>query len=238
MNTTRRHIHYWLAPTIVTLVFIFIYFYNWWGLSEVLAPRFNREFGIVENLQLAILVAIGIKAVKCFKYAQLTILKWLFAIVVLGTIVLFLEEIDYGLHFFDLAAGKSQTDILVERQQHNTIRNIHNQGSLTSVLKMTGYVVIAILFVIIPLLSQKLFRKDALIHLLLPSKWMIATIAAMFICNQVALYLSNSLTLINDSLSGNFSEFEETFTYYIFWLYITELLNTFRAAQANSYTSK
>lgn len=212
-------------PTSITLFCIFTYFFNLFGLSHWIAHPINREFGVAENLQLLLLVAIFVLAIKGIKLNRARQARLGFKFLACITVILLLEEIDYGLHYWDYFSLENTGNVAVmDIDYSKEVRNLHNNGDVTSISKMLSYVLIVTLFVVIPLASPAMHRYAPSLKYLSPSRMMIATAACLLIVNHVALYLYRNYEHSNQALNGNISEFEEIMTYYIFFLYIRELV--------------
>ena len=218
----RQHFFYWILPSVVTLSCTLIYFYNLFGLEDFIAPRLNREFGLIENIQLVLLILIFITALKGVRLRRDKIEKYGFLAIAILTAWIFLEEIDYGLHYYDYLTGKDQiTKVVVFDKE---VRNIHNNGPMQNLFKLTAYGIIALFFVVLPFLSEKHRRKYPLLNLISPSKLMIAPATCMLILNQIALYLYHQFNTPTSALTANVSEFEEIMIYYILLLYFREIV--------------
>ena len=218
----KKHFIYWILPSIVTLSCTLIYFYNLFGLEDFIAPRVNREFGLIENIQLLLLILIFITALKGFHTRTEKIEKYGFMLVAILTAWMFLEEIDYGLHYYDHLTGKQEiTKVVVFDKE---VRNIHNNGPMQNLFKLTAYGVIIIFFVIFPLLPPRYKQRYPVLNFLSPSKLIITTATSLLILNQIALYLYKKYNTPTSALTANVSEFEEIMIYYIVFLYLREIV--------------
>src|SRR5215213_6976198 len=221
----KNHLIYWILPSVVTLSCILFFFLDWFGLSELMAPEINREFGVVENLQLVILILIFICSIKGIRKRETKIEKYGYLFVAAVTSFVFLEEIDYGLHYYDYFTGKSKEGITRVAVFHHKIRNIHNEGKITlNLFKLASYAVIVACFVVLPLLPATVKKRFSLLSYFAPSRFIVTTAISLLVLNQIALYLYKNYDYSNPSLNNNVSEFEELMTYYIIWLYIRELI--------------
>jgi hypothetical protein len=191
-----------------------MYFFNFFGLSQFIASEQNREFGVLEHLQLALILVIFFIAVKAYKRKETKPEKYLFAFVAALSFFFLLEEIDYGLHYFELFS---------DNPPQPQIRNFHNNGSITSVFKMTAYVVIVVFFLLLPLVPNSTRRKFPFLEYISPSKKIITTAICLFLINEAAFYFQRQNLHVNRALDGNTSEFEEFMTYYVVMLYILEM---------------
>jgi hypothetical protein len=221
----KKHLLYWILPSVVTLSCIVLFYLDWFGLSELMAPEINREFGIVENLQLIILLLILVYSIKGIRKRETKIEKYGYVFVAAATAFVFLEEIDYGLHYYDYLVGKTNEGITKVAVFDRKIRNIHNEGKITlNVFKLASYALIITCFVILPLLPATLKKRFLLVKYFAPSRFIVTTAISLLVLNQIALYLYKHYDYSNPSLNNNVSEFEELMTYYIFFLYIREMI--------------
>jgi uncharacterized membrane protein YozB (DUF420 family) len=191
-----------------------LYFFNFLGLSSLIASEENRELGILEHLQLILILIIFVIAVRAIKTKDNKIEKYIFIFISAFTLFFFLEEIDYGLHYLEWFS---------DNPPKPEIRNIHNNGSITSVFKMTAYVVIVVFFVILPFLPKRIKLRFPFLEYISPSKQVITTTICLFLINELAFYLNRQEFHSNRSLDGNTSEFEEFMTYYLVMLYVWEM---------------
>ena len=230
MNNLKEHIVHWISPSFVVGTCMYIYFFDTLGMSHLIAPEYNREFGLIENIQLLIILAIIFVSCKKLTKAKTKSIKLVFALILVGSIFIFLEEIDYGLHYYDYFIGKSNEQISIESLNKTSIRNIHNQGNLLQYIKSLAYISLG-LIVVIPIILKRLNYSNKYLNYIVPQHYFIYTILSMTFITRAALYIDEFLK-DNDinSLNSNVSEFEEVFIYYIVFLYILEkstLLLTF-----------
>jgi asparagine N-glycosylation enzyme membrane subunit Stt3 len=218
----KKHFIYWILPSSFTLACTLIYFYNLFGLEDFIAPKINREFGLIENVQLLLLILIFLRAIKGIRTREAKIEKYGFLLVAIVTAFMILEEIDYGLHYYDYLTGKPQiTQVVIFDKK---VRNIHNNGPMQNLFKLTAYGIIIIFFVIFPLMPLRFKEKHAVLNFLSPSRFIISTAVCLLILNQIALYLYHKYNSPTRSLTANVSEFEEIMIYYIVLLYISEMV--------------
>jgi len=224
-NNFKTHFIYWILPSVVTLCCILIFYLNLFSLSEFIAPELNREFGIVENIQLLLLLMIFFLAVKGARTHKVKIEKYAYIAVAVATAFIFLEEIDYGLHYYDILTGRNKDNVTAIEVFDTKVRNFHNnQNNVLNIMKLISYAIIIIFFVLLPLLPDKLKQKYPLLGYLSPSRFIVITAFCLLVLNQLALYLYKNFDYSNASLNANVSEFEEIMTYYIIFLYIREMV--------------
>lgn len=214
MKDFKTHFIYWILPGVVTLVCILLYFFNFFRSSAVISPAFNREFGVLENLQLMVLTVIAALSIKAIGKKEDKYEKYIFTAITVLSVFLLLEEIDYGLHYYELLTGQ---------QQNISTRNVHNNGKITGWFKMSSYIFLVLFFVLFPFISRYTKDRFPFLYYISPSNKIITTLICLVLLNQLAFYFYKQDIHTNRSLDGNVSEFEELLTYYIVLLYIREL---------------
>jgi len=222
-----------VLPAVMSLVLIGMYFSGQTYLQNLVAPTMktmplfsSREFGMLEMLQNFLLLYICFYTIRCFLAASNVSIKVFALMLTILAVFTLLEEIDYGAHFFEYMGGQHRS-LDVE----NWDRNWHNKigsGGVQNVSYMKMAVNVAILagFVLGPLLLGN--SRNPVIRILVPSKWMIATVVLIVLLSQLAHWLDDAGHGVIDGVAGNLylniSEFRELNMYYLFLLY-TALLN-------------
>lgn len=218
-------------PALINLLVIGLYFSGVKKAQELIAPSIEwmpwdswREFGIVEQLQnIYLLIAIILLTAAAIKNT-LPLVKTAFFLSVFATLFVFLEEIDYGLHFHDLITGQPSE---VE------VRNWHNQRTLgekqnVRYFKPVADALVILWFVVFPLASNKVSYLP--IKSIIPSRWFIAGLAVAYIASRFAHYFSGlglgEIDGVSGGLKGNISEFREASIFYLYMLYALQLYNT------------
>ncbi len=226
-NQMKKHLVYWLAPAAVMLIYIFVYFFDIFGLSYLMAPAFNREFGIIENTQALTIVAIGFVCLKGFNYWE-KLVKFFFRIGLFTSVFIFLEEIDYGLHYYDWFIGKP-TEVIVEEYKSG-VRNLHNSFGLTEVFKKGVYVFLAFICLLAAkpkrFLNFSWFKKfqSVIPNRFRPDSYLALTVLLIPLISQLAFFIKRNLEVKSEVLKWNTSEFEETLIYYAIFLYVYQVL--------------
>ncbi len=221
-----------IIPACFNLLLLGLYYSGNASLQYLVAPQIEwmhhrswREFGLLEMLQnaflLAIIVLFSVAAWR--RHEQLE--KAFFLIGAAIMLFLFLEEIDYGIHYYEFFSGQQAA---IDNQSRN-LHNIQIDGrSLGGRLKKLANLVMIIWFVIVPLLASR-FRLGPLQNLV-PWRWFIAGFALSLLFSSLAHYLDDQgLDLIHGvegALKRNISEFREASTYYLYLLYALQLLRT------------
>ena len=216
-----------VIPASVMALMIALYFSGVHSLQQIVAPTIAglspnswREFGLVELLQdFCLLSVIGILLLAAYNKKG-TVDGLLFFLGVLIFTFLFLEEIDYGIHFYEFFVGADSGV---------TVRNWHNQETdgEQNVKRFKQMVdgVMFLVFIVLPLVKNKI--PIPFIRNIAPSRWFIAGFAVILLGAQIAHLLEDNgmgtIQGIEGNLSGNISEFRELGTYYFYVLYALQL---------------
>ena len=216
-----------VIPASVMALLIGLYFSGVHSLQQIVAPTIAglspnswREFGLLELLQnFCLLSVIGILSLAAYNKKG-TVDGLLFFLGVLVFIFLLLEEIDYGIHFYEFFVGQ---------ESEVTIRNWHNQKTdgEQNVKRFKKLVdgVMFLVFIVLPLVKNKI--PIPFIRNIAPSRWFIAGFAAIILAAKIAHLLDDQgmgiIQGTEGNLSGNISEFRELGTYYFYVLYALAL---------------
>ncbi len=215
MRSNRQlHQTYWILPLIVSTVLVLLNYSGVPILTGIISPDVNREFGLLENLQLLLIFFCLYYSVKALKRKDHFLEKLMFGGFSLFFLWLFLEEIDYGIHYYEYFFKNAEEDKTI-------LRNLHNQGENKFYLRQASYVVMALLFVILPLLRDRI--NQPLIKHFIPNKWIVSTFLVYLFVGRLSRWLPMLGMPVNESLRGNHQEFEELVLYYIILLMVYEL---------------
>ena len=223
--SVKEHMYYWLIPMLVLGISMIFYFSRIPVLVNIICPQGNCEWGFLENLQLLVIVAILVVSVIGFFRKRELVLKWLFGFIAVFAIFVFLEEIDYGEHFAQLLAGAQGEDY---NEQIISFRNIHNRGNNAKLFKRSVYLIMAMIFVIAPFYKSKV--RNPRIYYFMPSL-KIVLVALLTIISDL---VPRIIVLLGGNKEGGLGvetgEFSEIMVYYIFFIYLIELIyvNKFR----------
>ncbi len=224
----KKVLIYFAVPLGVTGVLIAMYFSGVDTLQQIVSPRMpgmnpnsGREFGLLENLQNVVLLAMFIVAIVGFRRKETGLEKAAMGFISFFTLFIFLEEIDYGITYYEYLNDVSWVDSA-------KTRNLHNIGENTDIAKRVVDIGTGVLFVIVPLAFAK--SSNPLLRFLAPSRYSILTVAAMVIARTVAHELKDHGFGTGGTIQKNLSEFRELITHYVFMLYVIEiaLLRTLR----------
>ncbi len=210
----RRHVFYWMLPSLIVLIYIAMYFSGQPWLRDLVTSPENREFGLLENTQNLIILATAGIAVAGFRRVQSQLGRAMFLLVALASIVLLLEEIDFGLHYWEMFVGVPIGEVTDRR-------NLHNIGDLTNTIKQFADTVMILFFVVLPFLSRRVPQK---LRYFIPEKYSALTAICGFLLSRLAHGFADAGYYTDGPISKNISEFREVFTYYLWFIYFAELV--------------
>jgi len=218
-HTARRtgisplHFHFvfWILPTFGSAALALAYFSGLEPLRSIVAPSPNRELGVLEHLQTFLLLVTTVGGIIGFRQAGHRVEKAVSALLAVGSAVLLLEEVDFGLHYWELVFGETGITNL----------NLHNQGEALPVIKRASDALTIILFVVIPLAAWRV--SDPRLRYFLPHPLTAMTVLGGFCVSLLAHALDDAGLYPGGPLAGNISEFRETFTYYAIMIYGLDL---------------
>ena len=208
------HFTYWQFPLIAGIFLVFLNYSGIRGFTELISPDVNREFGLLENLQLLLIATTFIYAVKAIRLKKFWFEKLAYVVLSLFFVVLFLEEIDYGIHYYEYFVKGVTED-------KSIVRNFHNQGDNNYYLRQASYVVMVLLFVVLPFFRNKI--KNNLLHHFVASSMIIYSFLVYLFIGQLSRWMPKLGMPVNESLRGNHQEFEELVLYFIILLYVYEI---------------
>jgi hypothetical protein len=211
-----------------------------------LSPDAWREFGLLENLQNAILLAVVGVALWALVRKRNLFERLGFAIILLGAGFVFLEEVDYGTHWYAYATSdhdfqwfqpKSEwTEETVSKIDFSTDPfNLHNRGSINTIMKSGANLGIALIFVVLPFTAHRVNNKW--LRYFAPDRAIVLTVLVMVILrfavhalgdwekDLIAQAVEAGLPAPREqgTISLNLSEFRELNTYYLGLLYVWTL---------------
>ena len=199
-----------------------MYFFGSRWMQEFVAPAMNREFGALENIQNLILLGVIFVAGVGMARKRTHIERVFLGLTVVLAVVMLLEEIDYGWHYFELWRGT--------RAPAGAFRNLHNIGKAHHQIHTFMMAAAVPFFGLFALLGGR--THVAVVRYLRPHPLSVATLASMVVAGQAAQLL-NRMVATNRSLKGNLNEFEEVYLYYVVLLYLCELV-FFRSYQTGA----
>ncbi len=221
---------YIIIPVATSLLMTLLYFSGESSLQQVIAPTIPsllqeswREFGFLESLQNIYLVTIISLAVIGVTQKKMNYEKFILAMITLVAAFIFLEEIDYGLHYYEYFTGTEQ----VSAGQRNWHNQRYEGKSNVRRLKPIVDLISVCIFVVFPLTLQKV--KHPVVQYLLPSRWFIATVVIMILSSRLAHFLDDAGYAIINGVEGNLSdgdisEFRELNMYYGYLVYVYGLV--------------
>ena len=95
------HFTYWQFPLIVSVVLVFMNYSGIRVFTELVSLDINREFGLLEHLQLLLIATAFVYLTKAIRQKEFWFEKLTYGVLSLFFLVLLLEEIDYGIHYYE-----------------------------------------------------------------------------------------------------------------------------------------
>jgi hypothetical protein len=204
-----QHFYYWVLPLIAGWTFTAMYFSGVAWMQELVAPTYDREFGLLENLDALLIVCTLFVLIRTAFLPMRPAFRVAVVLACLVTALMVLEEVDYGLHWIEWMKG-------IPPGQGAEIRNIHNQGENTDELKAFGNFILAAVFVVLPYIDR--LKRFRLVKIASPSKRMAFTVIATALVALTHQALDPYNLPSNGALDSNQSEFEELLIYYTFFV--------------------
>ncbi len=217
----RKIIIYLIVPLTVSIPMILMYFSGIDTLQHIVSPDIeglygnsNRELGLLENIENVVLFVMLVTLVRAAFYIKHPMGRAAIAILIAGTTFVLLEEMDYGLHYYEYVAGIDASDAVQER-------NWHNVGKRTSKTKRIVDVGMVVWFLITPLALHG--RNIPRVQTLIPDRYAALGVIAMFITRSLAHGLQDAGFGSPGTMDSNLSEFRELVTYYVCAVYLYDL---------------
>src|SRR5262245_26118243 len=92
-NLSRReHLYYWALPLLAGWTFTAMYFSGIGWMGEIIAPTYDREFGLLENLDAVFILLTLVVLVKIAFLPMKPLFRIAIVFACLATVLLFLEE--------------------------------------------------------------------------------------------------------------------------------------------------
>ncbi len=216
--TGRDYFWYFIFPGLLLAISMVFYFSGNPRLVEFVCPAQNPEWGAIENLQLIFILGIIIvSGYGAFKKSSL-IQQIGFLLVALFSIFIFLEEVDYGKHWADYFYGVKRS-LLYDVAG---VTNIHNQGNNAKIFKRSVYGLMVIIFFVAPFLKNKI--KNKYITYFIPEPKIILTLSLIVIADLLPRFFVRFGIFADAGFGNNIGEFSEIIFYYIFLLYVIQLV--------------
>lgn len=213
---------YFFVPLGVVLPMIAMYFSGNDTLQHIISPDIenlyggsNRELGLLENLQNVVLLALLFCILIAFRRPRTTLEKVVLVGMLAASVFIFMEELDYGRHYYEYFAGIQTEDALQER-------NWHNVGERTLRTKQVVDVAMVLFFVIGPFALAR--STNVYVQFIRPDRYIALTMLATFIVRMTAHTASDMGLGKPGTIDSNLSEFCELVTYYVIFLYFFEQL--------------
>ena len=231
MNKMKRElITFVFVPICLNALLMGLYFSGIGGLQQIVAPTIEglssnvwREFGLLEQLQNLFLLAVIFILLFAAVNRKNTLDRTCIVGGALFFLFLFLEEIDYGIHFYEILTGQN-TGLEVRNWHNQKTNGEQNVKRFKQIMDLLMF----LLFIVLPLMKNRI--SNQFIRNITPSRWFIVGFAISIALSKVA-HLADDQGMgvidgVEGNLSGNISEFRELSNYYFFVLYAVQLLKS------------
>lgn len=217
----RKITVYFFIPLALVVPMVLMYFSGIEILQFIISPNIegiygnsNRELGLLESMQnVALLILMGLLVRGVFIHRKM-MFRVGCAAALLVTAFVFLEEIDYGLHYYEFVSG-------VPAEEATEVRNWHNQGERTNTTKQIVDAGVVLWFVVAPLLLTG--SAYPLVRSITPDRYAVLTVLAMFLVRSLAHGLQDAGFTGSGTMDSNLSEFRELVTYYLGMTYVYDV---------------
>ncbi|MBI4396207.1 MAG: hypothetical protein HY548_03860 [Elusimicrobia bacterium] len=217
---------YFVIPLGLTLSFIAMYFSGvpWFEHFVVpavpgLNPNSWRELGFLENLQNVFIMATIVFSLTAAAKKPLLWQKIVMGSAAALSFFVLLEETDYGLHYIEYFSGAG---LVAGLGSDLPVRNVHNIGDLTDIIKRFVDAGLILLFAAAPFAFAHKTAPAA--RTFLPNRWSLATLLAMVLTSGLAHRLEKAGLNPDGMMNNNLSEFRELVLYYLVMIYFYELV--------------
>jgi len=233
------HLLLWGAPFAGLLVSLMLYFSGDPTLAGLVAPALNWEWGIIENLQaLLVLLMCGL-AVKGAIRANDGLIRAGFLFLIIFSVFVFVEEIDYGAHYRHFFTGQKESYL----DSLTGTYNLHNQGNNAKLFKRPVYGLICLIFLVSPYIGRlnsrnplrRLVESNRYFPIIVPLPRMALLVGVLIFADLVPRAVVFSGLREDGGFGVNIGEFSELIMYYLFYRYLA-LIRT-RTDQANFQTA-
>ncbi|MCP3917026.1 MAG: hypothetical protein GY711_15880 [bacterium] len=204
----RDLILYVLLPAVIGAALLAAYFSGVDSWMSAVAPPANREYGALENLQNLVLLLAAWTAWRASRGVAGRA-RAIWTVVAVGSLFVLLEELDFGLHYYESLAG-------VEESERAEVRNLHNQYGASHYLKRVVDPAMGVFFLVLPLVALRKGRagwRRFVPHVLSPLTLLLSVAVSK------TAHFGEDAWSHNDALRSNLSEFRELFVYYLWFLY-------------------
>jgi len=207
-----RLVRYGALPAVVAVALVGMYFSGLRPLQALVAPRGQREFGLLENLQNLALLGIALRAWRGAGREGSARAKHAARLLALFALFVLMEELDWGDHYYAAWSGRQ---ILPGEKL-----NLHNRGDVTGWSKRIVDLSMFLGCVVAPALGSRLPER---LRPWVPSGYSFWTLLVGVVAGWAAHTLEDAGWPTNRALRSNISEFRELFVYWLAWLYLGEI---------------
>lgn len=254
MSRTVKIVLHLIAPVAVWMALSGMYFSRHVVMQRLVSPKLPplaintwREYGLLENLQILVLLSMAGVAIHGAILARERMRTAGLALGAALALFVLLEEVDYGTLWLNYARAAPLEWFEPETRWPPALRsasyrvdafNLHTAGERFRWMKRGADVFTFMLLVVFPLVVRR-FKAATRWASWAPDPWLVATVCVMvvlrFLIHAIAGWDEQALASVtatggtiweNGSMSSNLSEFGELLLYYCFFLYVVQQVYT------------
>ena len=243
---------YVIIPAVLAGVLLGMYFSGNLALQRVVSPKLPplpidswRELGLLENLQIVLVLAMLVVAVTGAARQRGRRERMFFGIVACVAAFVLLEEIDYGSHYRHYLAEPNEVSwrmpenewppgVLERSERPVSKHGLHYWNKIEERLKILVNALVGFLFVWLPVAARR--RRGTWAARLAPDPLILCTVLIMIMARYAAHGLgwldarlvaaaaaAGGLLREAGSINSNLSEFGELLVYYTFLVYVIRM---------------
>ena len=218
-STRTRLLLYGGIPFVVLGAMVAMYYSDATLLRRIVSPDLSwmpldsqREFGLLENLQNVVLLALAVVAIAGLRRKRLFAERLTLWILLFGSIFMLLEETDYGLQYALLSpSGEAVHDEMAGYY------NIHRIGYTQIVLQHIARFGLLTFFGAFAIVFAR--SRVPVLRYIAPDRFSVLAILLVTAVQELVWSVSAEVPITHGSLSGNEIEFAELGIYYLALLY-------------------
>ena len=186
------HLLYWGYLFLLSLLLMAFYFYGSPWMQELAAPTYNREFGLVENVQIVILLVTAYMAYRLLVRSKPGWIRTGYLLILLTLVFTFFEEIDYGYHYINYL---NDADLAERTINHN----IHNTPNVNNYIRLVFYIVLLVFVILLPYFPS--IKLPGFIQHFVPTIRLQLTLVTFLIVSRLVGIFNNLSTSTNMALN-------------------------------------
>ncbi len=222
-------------PAFLSFLMVAMYYSTVPFLQDLVAPGSARPAafslagrGALELLQAFFLLCIFFFTIRCLMIARGWMAQLWILLLLLGTIAVFLEEVDFGSSAVNLVTGLTGQGAPAAIPAAGSAPPATGQyagEAVAGYIKLAGSALLLLFFFLAPMLFGN--SRNRTLRLIVPSMWVLATVTLVVAMDRFAHFLENAGLGTIDGMPGpltyDTAEFRELLIYYLVLVYVAGL---------------